>query len=576
MHFNLILALCLLIPLPNAFAEPLPEIQSDFTAADIWEYYRTSFIAVSTALILILLLTFRLLAANKRLSLKQRLIKEQSLRLKENEELWKFALEGAGDGVWDWRVQTGELFLSNRWQEMLGYRENELANRFETFDTHLHPDDKERVLSKMQDYFDDLSTVYKEEFRMRCKNGDYKWILARGMVVEASEDGRPLRMIGTHSDISDRKQTQIALQKSYDLLSNLAAQVPGTIYQFQLFPDGRSCFPFASQGIEDIYEVTPEQVREDASPVFGMLHPGDYDAVTASIQESAQTLMPWHLEYRVVLPKQGVRWRFGNARPERLDDGSILWHGFITDITEHKQVEAALLRSNADLEQFAYSISHDMRQPLRMVAGHLQLLERELNDTLDDDNRMNLNFALDGAKRMDAMIVSLLEYSRVGRKTEPKDLVATRESLDEALHFLNPCVQDAGAGITVTGAWPQLHASRDELTRLLQNLIGNALKYHSAGKPPQIEIDAQIKNSLWRVTVKDNGIGIDPSQIGRLFHLFSRLQARSHFEGTGMGLALCRRIVEHHGGRIWAESKGEGYGSSFIFEVPLQQSTAAD
>ena len=553
------------------------EARPELTFTDLWIHYRNPFIAAFTAFILILLLAFRLLAANRRLSIKQGLIKEQSQRLKESEELLKFALEGAGDGVWDWRIQTGELFLSKRWKEMLGYREeDQLPNRLDTFESRLHPDDKAQTLTKVQDYFNDLNTVYQEEFRMRCKNGHYKWILSRGMVVSMANDGTLLRMVGTYTDISERKQTQIALQNSYDLLNNLAAQVPGVLYQYQTFPDGRSCFPFASQGIKEIYEVTPEQVRENGSPVFTVLHPDDRDSIVESIRESARTLLPWHQEYRVTLPKQGLRWRLSNARPERLDDGSILWHGFTADITEHKQVEAALLRSNADLEQFAYSISHDMRQPLRMVTGHLQLLDRALKDSLDDDNRTNLNFALDGAKRMDAMIVSLLEYSRVGRKTEPKNQVFSRESLDEALHFLAPYTQDNAADIRITGTWPQLHASRDELTRLLQNLIGNALKYHAASRPPRIEIDAQTVDGLWRVTVKDNGIGIAPSQSHRLFHFFSRLQSRSQFEGTGMGLALSRKIVEHHGGRIWVESQGEGYGSVFIFEIPLNWPNIAD
>ena len=230
----------------------------------------------------------------------------------------------------------------------------------------------------------------------------------------------------------------------------------------------------------------------------------------------------------------------------------------------------ALLHSNADLDQFAYSVSHDMRQPLRMVSAHLQLLARGLKGKLDADNRENLDYALDGARRMDAMIVSLLDYSRVGRKFDAKQWLASRDSLDEALNFLAPAIEEAQATVEVGGDWPRVHASGDELTRLLQNLIGNAIHYHEPGQPPRVTVDSALDGATWRVAVRDQGIGIEPQQIGRLFQFFSRLQSRQRFEGTGMGLALCRRIVEHHQGRIWAESEGPGRGSRFVFEMPVQ------
>ena len=229
----------------------------------------------------------------------------------------------------------------------------------------------------------------------------------------------------------------------------------------------------------------------------------------------------------------------------------------------------ALQSSNADLDRFAYSVSHDMRQPLRMVTGHLQLLAKGIREQLNEDQRENLRYALDGAKRMDTMIISLLEYSRVGRKFDAKKALDSRQPLDQALAFLAPAIAESGAGIAVSGVWPQVLASRDELIRLFQNLVGNAIHYHEVDQPPRIEIESTVTAAAWRVAVRDHGIGIDPQQTDRLFLFFSRLQSRQRFEGTGMGLALCRRIVEHHGGRIWVESEGLGKGSVFIFELPL-------
>jgi PAS domain S-box-containing protein len=553
------------------------------TLGDIWRFYRWQIVIAGFASLAIVLLGLRLIRVNRQLSIKQKLVKDQSERIKGSEQLWKFALEGAGEGVWDWHIQSGNTYFSPRWIEMLGYGADEFVNNYENWLAHLHPADSEKVLATLHDYLDGNSALYQVEFRMCCKNGEYKWIQARGMVAEWSSDGKPLRMVGTHSDIEDRKQFQIALQNSYDLLHNLARQIPGFIYQFQLFPDGHSCFPFASEGIEHIYEVTAEQVRQDASPVFKVVHPDDVEAVWATIQESARSLKPWHHEYRVILPRRGLRWLLGVARAKRQDDGSVLWYGYVSDISLRKHDEQmlqqkteALQRSNADLEQFAYSVSHDMRQPLRTIAGHLQLLERSLKDSLDQDDRENLSFALDGAKRMDSMIVSLLEFSRVGRKTSPKAQVDSQEALDEALFFLEQEIKQTGAVIERQGDWPQIFASRNELVRLFQNLISNALKYQEQGVKPHIELVSQLNERNWQVAIRDNGIGIDPRQSDRLFQFFSRLQSRSRFEGTGMGLALCRRIVEHHGGRIWVESGGEGQGSTFIFVIPLEPLSTAE
>lgn len=242
--------------------------------------------------------------------------------------------------------------------------------------------------------------------------------------------------------------------------------------------------------------------------------------------------------------------------------------GISTDITERKKMEEELQRSNADLEQFAYAISHDMRQPLRMVASYLSLIERALTTQFDDETRQFFAFATEGAKRMDQMILSLLEFSRVGRKTDPMTTVASRAVLDEALAFLAPEITLQKAVVKVFGEWPALIASPDELSRLFQNLIGNAIKYHAEDKTPEVTIVATTTPAWWRVEVRDQGIGIDPEQFDRLFKVFSRLQARSRFEGTGVGLALCRKIVEHHGGRIGVESAGEDQGSCFWFEIP--------
>ncbi|HRD88544.1 MAG: PAS domain-containing protein [Candidatus Accumulibacter sp.] len=243
--------------------------------------------------------------------------------------------------------------------------------------------------------------------------------------------------------------------------------------------------------------------------------------------------------------------------------------GTTQDITERKQAEAELRRSNAELEQFSYAISHDLRQPLRMIASYLQLLGTSLADQLNKEQSAYFGFAIDGAKRLDRMLVALLEYSRVGRLGEPPAWIESRAILDEALLFLQPAIAEAAATINICGEWPRVFVRPDEMLRLLQNLIANAVKFRVPGRRPEVTVISRIVSAEWCLVVADNGVGIAPAQLVRLFQVFQRLQSHAAFEGSGVGLALCRKIAEHHGGRIWVESGGDGRGSRFCVAVPM-------
>ncbi|MFA7280205.1 MAG: ATP-binding protein [Sterolibacterium sp.] len=229
---------------------------------------------------------------------------------------------------------------------------------------------------------------------------------------------------------------------------------------------------------------------------------------------------------------------------------------------------AELKRSNEDLEQFAYAASHDMRQPLRMVISYLQLLAADLEPLLNDETRQNFHYATEGAQRMDQMLSALLDYSRLGHQRERMTTLDSRAILEEVLQILQPAIAESGAKVLSEGDWPQIQGNHHEILRLLQNLIDNALKYRLEGRPVEVTISARSGNGEWRCSVRDNGAGLLPGQETRLFKVFERLQPRSRYPGTGIGLALCRKIVEHHGGRIWVESPGENQGCSFTFTLP--------
>ncbi|MQY04888.1 sensor histidine kinase [Actinomadura macrotermitis] len=216
---------------------------------------------------------------------------------------------------------------------------------------------------------------------------------------------------------------------------------------------------------------------------------------------------------------------------------------------------AELRRSNAELEQFAYVASHDLQEPLRKVASFCQMIERRYGDQLDERGRQYIQFAVDGAKRMQSLINDLLSFSRVGRMTSPEPAVDLGAVAERAVDNLSALREETGAEVTV-GDLPTLPGDRTQLGQLFQNLVGNAIKFRRPGVPPEVRVTAELRDDgMWEFACADNGIGIEPRYADRIFLIFQRLHPREEYTGTGIGLALCKKIVEYHGGEIWL---GEG------------------
>ena len=228
-----------------------------------------------------------------------------------------------------------------------------------------------------------------------------------------------------------------------------------------------------------------------------------------------------------------------------------------------------LTRSNQELAQFAYGASHDLQEPLRMVGSYLDLLKRRYEDKLDDEAQEFIAFAVDGAARMKRLINDLLGYSRAGNNPLHLESVDTRVVVDGVVRTLAGHIAEAGAAVHV-GNLPTLRADAGQVERLFVNLIENGLKYRSEA-PPHIRISARRVDRMWQFSVADNGIGIDPRFRDKVFEIFRRLHARDRFSGTGIGLAVCKMVVERHGGQIRVEPNPGG-GSMFIFTLPEQDS----
>jgi PAS domain S-box-containing protein len=253
--------------------------------------------------------------------------------------------------------------------------------------------------------------------------------------------------------------------------------------------------------------------------------------------------------------------------PIRNHDGVVVGASKIMrDITEQKRFENELRRSNAELEYFAYVASHDLQEPLRMVAAYTELLAQRYRGRLDERADKYIDYAVDGAKRMQHLVADLLAFSRVGSQGKPLVPVAADSVLKSVIHLLREPIRKSGAAVEV-GTLPVVLADEGQLCQLFQNLIGNAIKFRG-DSPPRIVINAERQNQHWLLSVNDNGIGIDMQYAERIFQMFQRLHERGEYEGSGIGLAIAKKIIERHGGRIWLESQ-LGHGTTFFFTLPV-------
>jgi PAS domain S-box-containing protein len=364
-----------------------------------------------------------------------------------------------------------------------------------------------------------------------------------------------------------------------------------------------------------------------------LIHPEDLKRVTEEWREAVRAGSDFRCSYRFRRRDSEYRWFLARSVVQRDGANGVAgWIGTATDIDDLKRAQDALrrtveelTRSNKELEQFAYVSSHDLREPLRMVTAFAGLLRKRYQDKLDEKANEYLAFTVEGAERMQALVNDLLEYSRVGGKAQKPVPTNVQESLDAALANLKVSIRESGAKVT-RGPLPTVMADGPQLTRLFQNLIGNAVKFRKADVTPEIHIgvekgsgfrgqglggrgqesgskgqeagslklgtesgavvsdsslsaspDFRVSESLpfWLFSVRDNGIGIEPEFSERIFEIFQRLHTREAYPGTGIGLAICKKIVERHGGRIWVESE-PGKGSTFFFAMPAAPMDSAN
>ncbi len=337
----------------------------------------------------------------------------------------------------------------------------------------------------------------------------------------------------------------------------------------------------ANEGFGKVYGYNPEKISANLATWKKWIHPEDFERVVE--KRTAILNNPYHLywddEFRIINKDGRYYFMYHKAYIIRNESGkAIRLFGATQNISQRKEDEALLIElnnrlkqradelaaSNVELERFAYIASHDMQEPLRMITSFLQLFKKKYEDQIDETAEQYIYYAMDGAERMKKLIIDLLEYSRIGSNKDSFEEVDTNQLVKEVIAVFMNRINESNAVVEV-GNLPSMNANKTQMFQLFQNLIGNALKY-SSKEPPRIFIEGKEEEKQYLFSVKDNGIGIKPMFFEKIFVLFQRLHHKNEYSGTGIGLTVCKKIVERHDGKIWVTSE-PGVGSCFYFTI---------
>lgn len=534
----------------------------------------------------------------------ERVLAEQALRA--SEERFQLAVDSAEEGIWDRAdVNRDSEYWSPHFKELLGYRDDEIVASRSTFRKLLHPDDIERTSQAIAEHITD-GTPYEIDYRLKTRSGEYRWFHARGSTLR-DERGRPRRMCGTITDIEHRVRDEQALSRLYAIASDDKLRLANKISSIlRLALDYLELSTGVVSRIHgnhyDIQHVTTNEMGINPGDRFKLDDMFCSQTVTSddvlclnAIGNTEFNNHPCHHNLRLesyvgsrltvgdrVYGTVNFFSRTARAEPFRGREKVFVqlvsqWIGyelsreeFIQNLIHaesrlEKTIED-LVASNTELNRFAYVASHDLQEPLRMIVSFTQLLQKKYGDRLDDTARKYMRISSESAQRMQHMIGDLLQYSRIESENVEQKAIASRTALEYALENLSQIIADKNANIEYSDL-PTVRANPIRLSRLFQNLISNALKYQQSGVTPVVNISARRKKDEWIFSISDNGIGMKPEHLHQVFEPFNRLHHHDEYEGTGIGLAICKKIVQTMNGHIWVESE-YGQGSIFHFSLP--------
>ena len=527
-------------------------------------------------------------------------VKHRDELLRESEYRWRFAIEGSGDGLWDWNVADSTVYFTKRWKEMLGFSEAEIGNGLDEWEIRIHPDDKADTFATVQAYLDGKTPIYVDEHRVQCKDGSYKWILDRGMVVSRSEDGKPLRLIGTHTDITERKQGEKELERYRLHLEELVQQRTNELIQsetkathilqssadglYGVDRDGRITFInpaactllgyTAAQVIGHSAHALFHHSKPDGSP-YPVEECPSHTALLRGHEIRADNETYWHAD--------------GHPVPVMFAAHPMIQYGenggaVISFVDMSEQRAAALARELAIVaaenlarvrSEFLSNMSHEIRTPINGVLGFAEIGYRNCQDA--DKARNAFDKIRTSGKRLLGVINDILDFSKIeaGKLNVERTTVALNEVIDEAVEVVQERADAKHLDLRVERA-PDLPQTcvGDQLRmgQVLLNLLSNAVKLTETGS---ITLAASCVDNTLIFRVTDTGIGMNEEQIRQLFAPFQHGDGSisRRFGGTGLGLTIAKRIAELMNADIRVESQPDK-GSAFEFRLPYVQADA--
>lgn len=506
--------------------------------------------------------------------------KRSQQQLVENEKRFRAMVENGTDGVAIVNLLGKALYISPSVANILGYTEEE-ALSMDMFMV-IHPDDNESLVNILAEAISKPGIpVSGPVARVKHKNGNWCWI--EGTATSMLHDPAVGGIVNNFRDVTQRitdeiekKEAQENIRIAKERYDIVARATNEAIYEWDIIKN----ITYWGEGYETLFGHQRTEGKMQPATWIDNLHPDEKEQLMASTNEAFKN--------QTTSLMRELRFRCGDGSYKIVFDKLIIQYGTdgkplkifgaMQDITERKKNETAirelneqlnkrageLADSNAELERFAYVASHDLQEPLRMVSSFLQLLQKKYAGELDESATQYITYAVDGADRMKRLIHDLLEYSRVGTSQEKLAKTSMEKVTSQVLEIFAGKIKERGARVIVH-PMPEIKVNCTQVTQLMQNLVGNALKYNTAAVP-EIEIGCEEKQDSWQFFIKDNGIGIDPKFYNKIFIIFQRLHNKNQFSGTGIGLAICKKIVERHGGNIWVEST-PGAGSTFFFTI---------
>jgi PAS domain S-box-containing protein len=487
----------------------------------------------------------------------------EALRL--SAERLRLAQEGAGIGIWDRDAANDRVTISPGFLEAYGLDATTISG-YKDLVPWIHPDDREVVEAGRQAAFA-ADGPLNLEFRVVAPSGEARWVQFKGHGVTDGE-GTLVRVIGVLIDMTDRRRAEEALREREQTLQGVFRAAPvgiGMVSHRRITMVNDRLCSMTGYSRDELIGQDARLLYPDEE-AYAYVGREKYAQIAETGTGAVET--QWQTKHGTIRDILLSSSPIDLAHP--LDD--VVFNAL--DITQLRTSERALAsymdelqRSNEELQLFAYVASHDLQEPLRSIVSFSQLLERRYKGKLDADADEFIAFIIEGGNRMQRLIMDLLQLSRVETKARPLAPTDAGEVVAEALRLMETPIREAG-GTVVVEDLPTVMADADQLTQVFTNLVGNALKYRRPDVPPEVRISAERTGAFWRFSVADNGIGIEAEYFDRIFVIFQRLHTRDEYEGTGIGLAVVRKIVERHGGRIGLEST-PGQGSTFSFTIPV-------